>query len=357
MEHKHHSILMMAGGTGGHVFPALAIAMAFKSQGATVNWLGTSRGLESKLLLETDIPLHVMPVRGLRGKRYFNRLKAPFTLLTSFIKAVRVINKIKPTVVIGMGGYVSGPGGLAAKLLRKRLVIHEQNAIPGLTNKLLKPFATQVLYAFDGTFAQSDRVRCVGNPVRKAICEIAPPEARYALHTGKLRILIVGGSQGARAINQVVPEALCDLESEVAIWHQTGPGDATVVQAEYESRKMVAKVMPFISNMAKAYAWADLIICRAGALTISELMAIGLPAIFIPYPYATDDHQTRNAEVMVSNGSARLLLQKDLSAASLTAAITSMGNRLDLQKMAKKAYNSCSKNATQRVIDICITSL
>jgi UDP-N-acetylglucosamine--N-acetylmuramyl-(pentapeptide) pyrophosphoryl-undecaprenol N-acetylglucosamine transferase len=288
-------VLIVAGGTGGHVFPALAVASALRERGVEVTWLGTRRGMEAKRVPEAGFPLDWVEVRGLRGKGVVGWLLAPFRLLRALIQALAVMRRRAPDVVLGMGGFVSGPGGLAARLSGRPLVIHEQNAIPGLTNRLLSRLAGRVLVGFPGTFP--GRERHTGNPVRAAIARLPEPAARLAGRSGPMRLLVLGGSQGALGLNRVVPEALAELSPEARpeVWHQAGERHVALAQEEYGQAGVEGRVVAFIDDMSVAYAWADLVLCRAGALTIAELAAAGVGALLVPYPHAVDDHQSANA--------------------------------------------------------------
>lgn len=345
----------MAAGTGGHVFPALSLAQAFTEQGFTVSWLGTKSGIEVKLVAKAGYPFYPLFVRGLRKKRLLKRVVAYLGMLHSFIQSIYVIAKTNPQLVVGMGGYVSGPGGVAAKLMGRRLVIHEQNAIPGLTNRLLAKISNLTLYAFPGTFAESKKTACVGNPVRVEIASIGAPAERYSARTGPLRILVFGGSLGAKVFNDIVPLSLQQLNFDVEVWHQTGVSGISDTRERYGNAFPAARIDAFIDNMAEAYAWADVVISRAGALTISELMAAGLASLLIPYPYTADDHQTQNATLLVNQGGAILMPQADFSVESLTACLASLQNRARLRKMAICAYNCRQKNATQKAVELCLS--
>lgn len=309
----------MAGGTGGHVFPGLALARELQQRGFTVEWLGTTAGIESRLVPEADIALHVIPVKGVRGKKLMQKLTAPLNILSSVNEAMKILKKLQPNVVVGLGGFVAGPGGLAAKLLGLPLVIHEQNAVAGTTNKILAKFANRVLTAFPISLKNSI---CIGNPVREEIESLESlPVRQQQRNDSKIHILVLGGSRGAQAINQLMPAAFAQLgESErlnLSIWHQTGEMKLDETLADYEKYKVAGKVNAFIDDMAEAYAWADLVVCRAGALTVSEIAAVGVGALFIPFPYAIDDHQTANAKFLQEIGAAEIKQQSELNAGNL----------------------------------------
>ncbi len=309
------NVLIMAGGTGGHVFPALACAREFQARGYAVHWLGTPRGIENDLVPKAGLPLHLIQVSGLRGKGLKSLVKAPLELLKSLFQALRLIRQLRPVCVLGLGGYVTGPGGLAARLNGVPLVIHEQNAVAGTANRSLAPIARRVCEAFPDTFPASDKRLTTGNPVRAEL--FLDAHARAPLTCRRVNLLVLGGSLGAEPLNKLLPEALAQVPLEIrpAIRHQAGRQHAEITAERYRTVAVEADVAPFISDMAAAYAWADLVICRAGALTVSELTAAGLPAFLVPLPHAIDDHQTRNAEFLVRSGADRLLPQKSTGAA------------------------------------------
>ncbi len=353
-----NNILIMAGGTGGHVFPALAVARYLRNEGVEVTWLGTRRGLEARVVPEAGFPIEYISITGLRGRGLLGWLLAPIRLSAALWQALQVCLRCRPGVVLGLGGFVTGPGGVAAWLLRRPLVIHEQNAIAGLTNRLLSRLARRVLEAFPGSFPQSIKTEQTGNPIRADICDLPIPESRMAAHQAELRILVIGGSLGAQALNEVLPQAvsLLPLESRPAIWHQAGQNKDAATRDAYEMVNVEARVEPFIADMAEAYAWADLVICRAGALTISELAAAGLGAILVPYPHAVDDHQTRNALYLTEAGAARLILQPELSPELLANVLRDLlnGGRVGLVKMATEARRLAKPEATRQVAETCL---
>ena len=348
------NILIMAGGTGGHVFPALACAREFKARGYQVHWLGTPRGIENELVPAADIPLHLINVAGLRGKGLKNLLKAPFGLVRAVFQAYKIVRTLKPVCVLGMGGYVSGPGGLAAWLTGSRLVIHEQNAVAGTANRMLHPFADQVCEAFPNTFASHPKCHTTGNPVREELFLETP---RAALHNRQPHLLVLGGSLGAEPLNKLLPEAIGLLAAELRpqVFHQAGKQHAEVTSERYQAQGVSAEVAPFIKDMARAYGWADLVVCRAGALTVSELAAAGLPALLLPLPHAIDDHQTRNAHYLADEGAAFLLPQATTGAADLAARLTEVLMHTDrLKTMAATARRLAKPDATCNVVDICL---
>lgn len=346
-------VLIMAGGTGGHVFPALAVAAEMQSRGFSADWLGTSAGIEAELVPAKGIPLHCIQVKGVRGKSLMARLLAPFQILRAVLQARRLLKVLAPNVVIGLGGYASGPGGAAAKLLGIPLVIHEQNAVAGTTNRILSKFASRVLQAFPGAF---DDGEVVGNPVRREISALPSPSARGLGKRGKLRLLILGGSLGALAINKLVPQALALLDKSLSIEvkHQCGRKHVDITRQAYSEAGVSAQIEPFVDDMAAAYEWADFVICRAGALTVSEVAAAGLGSLLIPFPAAIDDHQTKNGLWLVSGDAARLIQQRDLTPSLLADVLTELGNHPEtLEAMANNARNLAVVDAAARVADAC----
>jgi UDP-N-acetylglucosamine--N-acetylmuramyl-(pentapeptide) pyrophosphoryl-undecaprenol N-acetylglucosamine transferase len=352
--------LIMAGGTGGHVFPALATARVLQRRGYRIVWLGTQRGIEARLVPAEGIPVEWLSVSGLRGKGVVTLLAAPFRLLVALVQALRAVRKHRPSVVLGAGGFVSGPGGLAAWLLRRPLVVHEQNAVAGLTNRVLARLADRVLEGFPGSFGRGVRAERVGNPVRPEIAAVAPPERRYAGREGRVRLLVFGGSQGSARLNAVVPAALAELPKDLRpdVLHQTGTRGLDETRAAYRTRGIDADVRPFIDDMAGAYGWADLAVCRAGALTVAELAAAGVPAVLVPFPAAVDDHQTRNAEYVVEAGAAILLPESDLTPVSLAAVLRDLltAGRPPLETMAAAARRTAITDADERLADACVAA-
>ena len=349
--------LMMAGGTGGHVFPALATARALQELGHEVHWLGASGGMEERLIGDTDIPLSVIHISGLRGKGKLALLLAPFRLMRALGEAWTLQRQIRPDCVVGMGGFVTGPGGIAAWLQKRPLVIHEQNAVAGMTNRWLARFARTVLEAFPDSFGNKVVTRCTGNPVRKDLAALPVPEQRFAARTGALRVLVVGGSLGARVFNEQLPQALALLPegSRPDVRHQCGEKNQAAAEQAYEEAGVTASVEPFIRDMAEAYTWADLVICRAGALTISELCAAGVGAVLVPFPHAVDDHQTRNGEHMVKAGGALLVPQHQLTPEALATTLKELaGDRSKILTMAKAARTLARPDATERVVNYCL---
>ncbi|MDC9719653.1 MAG: undecaprenyldiphospho-muramoylpentapeptide beta-N-acetylglucosaminyltransferase [Gammaproteobacteria bacterium] len=349
LQQKSKRLLVLAAGTGGHVYPALATAEILLKKGWQVQWLGTDRGIESRLVPAAGLKLHCIDVVGLRGKGKLTLLLAPWRLIKSLCQAVGVIRRFKPHCILGMGGFVSGPGGLAAKLLGIPLVLHEQNAIPGLTNRLLRPLAARTLQAFPGSFSKDDVVT-VGNPLRS---DIGPRKETHK----RLRVLVVGGSLGALALNNVVPQAISLLptESRPEMWHQTGPKHLLLTQSVYTSSKVEARIEAYIDDMAQAYAWADLVICRAGALTVSELAGAGMASILVPFPHAVDDHQTANANVLVAAGAAILLPQAQLTPDTLSRVMSDLiGHQPTIINMSTAALTCATPDAADLVAQHCM---
>ena len=349
-------VMIMAGGTGGHVFPALATADVLRQRGVVVEWLGSQVGIENEIVPKAGIPLYRISVTGLRGKGRLSLLLAPFKLARALGQALGVLHRAKPDVVLGMGGFASGPGGLAAWLLRVPVIVHEQNAIPGMTNRTLAWLARRVLRAFPQAFAERSDAVTTGNPVRGPFLELAPPAERFSGREGPLRLLVVGGSLGAQAINDMLPRALALLPDagRPEVWHQTGKRHLDATTAAYAEAGVQASVVPFIDRMDKAYGWADLVLCRSGALTVSEIEIAGLGAIFVPFPHAVDDHQTANARHLEQAGAARVVQQSELSPERLAALLTDMAARETLLQMAERAREQARPDASTTVADICL---
>src|SRR5579883_804129 len=349
-------ILIMAGGTGGHVFPGLAVARCARDLGIEVQWLGTSQGLEARLVPAAGFPLHLITISGLRGKGIKPLLMAPAKISMAILQAKRIIRDFTPQVVIGMGGFASGPGGVASWLIRCPLIIHEQNAKAGFTNKLLSHVAKNVLEGFPGAFPVKSNVITVGNPVRAEIEHLPPPNIRLDPARSPFRLLILGGSLGAQALNEVVPEALSKLPpaERPEIWHQTGDKHFETAKSLYESRNVAATLTPFIEDMAKAYAWADMVLCRAGALTVAELCAAGLGAILVPFPYAVDDHQTANAQFMVKQDAAICIQQSALTPDRLAVIVRQFSQAPEKRlAMAQAAYQLRRGHVAEKIVEIC----
>ena len=347
-------ILIMAGGTGGHVFPALALARLLRAASHEVIWLGTRKGLEARLVPAENIAIEWLSMSGLRGKGAVTTLLAPFKLLQSIWQALRILRRRRPALVVGFGGFVTGPGGVAAWLMRRPLVIHEQNAIAGYSNRVLAHLARRVLSAFPNAFPQGVEARVVGNPVRAEIVMQPPPAVRFAQREGALRLLVVGGSLGAARLNTVVPFAIKDSGLELRVRHQAGERGIEAARKAYAEAGVAADVSPFIADMAQAYAEADLVICRAGALTISELAAVGAAAVLVPFPAAVDDHQTVNAQFLVREGAAVLIADRDLTPARLSAELKSLcEGRGKLLAMAERARLLARPRAAEQLAETC----
>ena len=349
-------VLVMAGGTGGHVFPALAVADLLREQGHEVEWLGTAQRIEARVVPQAGIKLNTISVEGVRGKSKLSLLLAPFKMLKAVWQAREVVRRFNPDVVLGMGGFASGPGALAAYLQGSPLVIHEQNAIAGVTNTQSRRFALRVLQAFPEAFKSGEQGEVVGNPIRGPILQLPAPAQRFAGREGPLRLLVVGGSLGALAINELVPEVLARIPEDQRphVWHQAGETHLDATLAAYQAAGVQADVVPFISAMDEAYAWADLVICRAGALTVSEIAIAGVAALFVPYPFAVDDHQSANAAHLVEAGAAGLIAQRELTNERLLDWLKQHNSREQLLAMAERAREQGRPDAGQRVADICL---
>lgn len=352
-------VLMMAGGTGGHVYPALAVATELMGRGYRVEWVGTERGLEHRVVPAAGITLHCLPVRGVRGKSVLHKLLGLLLLVLASLQALWLVFRLAPSCVVGMGGYVAGPAGVAAWLLRKPLLIHEQNAVAGTTNRMLAPLATRVVAGFPGAFATDIDYTVLGNPLRREL--VAAGAANHYDYIGQrpLRLLVLGGSLGARPINTVLPGAVHllaqDRATQMEVWHQAGDAHADVVRDSYaDLLDKGVKVSPFIDDMAEAYAWADLVLCRAGALTVAELAIMGRPAVLVPLPQAIDDHQTANARSLADRGAAVLLRQDEMTEKSLAESLGSyMAEPQRLATMAAAALAAATPDAAERVSDCC----
>lgn len=350
-------VVVAAGGTGGHVIPALAVADVLRARDIPVVWLGTKTGLEARLVPAAGIDIRWISVAGLRGKNLIESVMGPVKLLRSCAQSLRLIYNLKPQAVLGMGGFVSGPVGIAALLLRKPLVLHEQNAVAGMTNRWLSRVATRVFSAWPGAFTESVKTTVVGNPVRQDIATLANvPHTINADNTQPLRILVVGGSRGARALNETVPLAITQLNRPVQVRHQAGTQEADQVRSLYMKASQASVVVDdFIDDMAAAYSSADVVICRSGAMTVTELSALGVPSILVPFPYAVDDHQTRNAEHLSNTGAAVLMQQTSLNADALADVLGRFTeDRTILETMSKAASQCFAPHAAEAVADALI---
>lgn len=355
-------MLIMAGGTGGHILPALAVAKELQAYGIAVDWLGTLHGLEAQLIPPTGIPLHYIRMRGVRGKSWLRLLATPLRVLYATLQAMRIIHSLRPAAVLGFGGFVSAPGGIAAWLMRKPLVLHEQNAVAGMTNRCLAHLAKQVFQAFPATFPAARQAVTCGNPVRAEMLMLPSPQQRFASRlqqtSGPLRLLVVGGSQGATWFNQLIPAALALLPANTRpeVWHAAGRAALDKTAATYQQLQVSAQVTAFIEDMAAAYSWADLVVCRAGALTIAELAAAGAASILVPFPHAVDDHQTKNAAWMVQAGAAILLPQPQFTQQALLQLLAEFNaDRPRLLQMAIAARQLAIVDATHTIVQHCLS--
>ncbi len=351
-------VIIAAGGTGGHVYPGLAVADALMARDVPVLWVGTPYGMEAKVVPAAGIPFTSLQVRGLRGNGLVGWLLAPLRVTRAVFGAVMLLWRCQPRVVLGLGGYVAGPVGVAAWLLRRPLVIQEQNAKPGMTNRWLSRLARRVLTGLNAPFPSAKAVVQTGNPVRQVLISIEPPAVRYANRAGeRLRLLVLGGSLGARSLNQAVPAALSQwpVSKQPEIIHQAGQRTIETARSAYAAAGLEADVRLFIDDMACVYGWCDLVVCRAGALTISELAAVGVPALLVPFPYAVDDHQTANAQLLVSAGGAEILPDAALQTALFSERLEQLlADRDHLRDMAQKAHALAQPDAAQRVADHCL---
>ncbi len=344
-------ILVMAGGTGGHIFPGLAVAEYLRLEGWRVHWLGNPAGMEFELIQKSGFMFEPIEFGGLRGKGLLVKLRLPLNLYKAMWQSLKVIRRIKPSVLLGMGGYVSFPGALVGVMSGIPLVLHEQNSVAGMANRVLATFAKKVLCAFPNVLAKA---QWVGNPLRSDLLQIPAPEVRYQQRSGVLRILVVGGSLGAVALNEIVPKALHLIPQELRpeVLHQAGKKHLEQLAQNYQEQHVQAQLVPFIENMAAAYSNADVVICRSGAMTIAELAACGVPSLLVPFPFAVDDHQTKNAEYLAAIGAAKLIAQKDLTPQLLADWLMSL-NREKLFVMAQNALKQAKPFATQSVAEIC----
>ena len=346
-------ILVMAGGTGGHVFPALAVAENLRARGEQIVWLGTRAGIEARVVPAANIAIEWLNVQGLRGKGLVTGLLAPFRLLRACWQALRILRRTRPKAVLGLGGFVSGPGGLMAWLLHIPLFLHEQNAIVGLTNRILGRFATHSYVAFPQAARTLVGAKCIGNPVREGFTRLEPPAQRLrARFDSPLQLLVVGGSLGAAALNRILPQALACLEpgQRPRVWHQCGEQHLEDCRERYADARVAAEIVSFIDDMPAAFGWADLVVCRAGALTIAELSAVGLPSLLIPFPYAVDNHQYYNALFLQQQDAAQLLPEDELSPENLALKIRFFQqNRERLVEMAENARAQFQADAAERL--------
>jgi len=344
--------MVMAGGTGGHVYPAMAVADALKAQGWNIVWLATEGGMENRLIEGKGYQKAMITMQGVRGKGLLGWVLLPVKLTKAFAQSFRAIRQHQPNVVLGMGGFAAFPGGLMAKLLGKPVVIHEQNSVAGLTNKVMAKLANRVLAAFPDALKKA---QVVGNPVREGITKLALPATRFKQHTGALRVLVVGGSLGAHALNELVPQAIAAMSEKdrPVVIHQAGIKHIEALKANYVKHGVEADCRAFIDNMDEMYAWADFVICRAGAMTVAELSVLGLGSLLVPFPFAVDDHQTTNAAFLAANGAAFLEQQKDLTVEKLVNILGGLTRNVCL-KMAESARALGKPEATADVARICM---
>jgi len=346
-------ILIMAGGTGGHVFPGLAVASELSARGYQVQWLGSQQGIENRLVPLAGYPLHRLAVTGMRGKGLRMALRLPWMLLRAVTAAWQILREARPVVVLGFGGFAGGPGGVAARLQGIPLIIHEQNAKPGLTNRVLAHLAARVLEGFDGAFGKGATV--VGNPVRRSILDLPAPELRYGARQRPLRVMILGGSQGSRALNTRVPVALSEVFDglPLEVLHQCGAGRTAEAEAAWPAHNWSVEITEFVEDMTAAYRDTDLIVCRSGALTVAEVATAGIAAVFVPLPSAVDDHQTANARWLTDRGAAMLIPEDLLDGPALAAALPRPVTRASLAKIAVRARKQALVDSATRVADIC----
>ena len=351
---SQHCALVMAGGTGGHIFPGLAVADALRERGWRVHWLGAPGSMEQQLVPPRGFAFEAIDFGGVRGKGLLTLALLPLRLLRAFGQSIQVVRRVRPDVLVGLGGYITFPGALMGVALGRPLVLHEQNSVPGLANKVLAGLADRVFTAFPGVLAKARRVQWVGNPLRAEFTQVPDPAARFAGRSGPLRLLVVGGSLGAQALNTVVPQALARLPAEQRpiVTHQSGAKQIDALRANYQAAGVEADLRPFIDDMARAYAEADLVICRAGATTVSEIAAVGAAALFVPFPHAVDDHQSANARFLVDQDAGWLVQQADLTVERLMEVLQKMERPALLQR-ALKAKTMQKLTATREIVAAC----
>ncbi|HUW99089.1 MAG TPA: undecaprenyldiphospho-muramoylpentapeptide beta-N-acetylglucosaminyltransferase [Acidiferrobacter sp.] len=349
--------LIMAGGTGGHVFPGLAVARALRSQGINVVWVGTHNGLEARVVPEAGFPVEWITIQGLRRGSLKDMVLLPGRLAVALWQAFRIFRRHRPALALALGGFVAGPGGVVAWLTRTPLVVHEQNAYAGLTNRWLALIADRVLCGFPDAFGSLPGATHIGNPVRSEILAVPKPDVRLAGREPPLRVLVVGGSQGAQILNEVVPEAVALLDPSVRplIHHQSGPAGLQQTETRYRSHGITAAVVPFIADMAAEYTWADVVICRAGAMTIAELCAVGTTAILVPFPFATDDHQTANARFLTDREAAICVTQAEFSASHVADLLSGLATQPEVAALMAERSRACAMpDATDRIVAACL---
>ncbi|MFK8027398.1 MAG: undecaprenyldiphospho-muramoylpentapeptide beta-N-acetylglucosaminyltransferase [Gammaproteobacteria bacterium] len=351
-------VMILAGGTGGHVFPALAVANELRNRGVPIIWVGTKKGIESRVVPEADFSLAIMSVQGLRGKGFMQYVRAPLIIMKALYESLSIVLKHKPCALLGMGGFVAGPCSLIGVLLRKPLIIHEQNAIVGLTNRILSPLSRIMFTGFPIQY-KKQKIEYCGNPVRSQLLTIEHPEKRLSGRGMTKRLLVVGGSQGAASLNEFIPQAIASISSsiQVEVWHQTGVNRRDATRERYQATNLDVKVEEFIDDIDQAYAWADLIVCRSGAITLAEIAAVGLGSVLVPYPYAVDDHQTANAQSYVKAGAAELVSEAEMSAENLAGMLSRLLSDSEcLIDMACAAKKLVQGNASKRVADECMNA-
>jgi len=356
MSRQGQGVLIMAGGTGGHIFPGLAVAERLRSQGIAVRWLGASGAMECQRVPAAGISLDTVEITGIRGKGLAGWFALPWRLFRAVYQAFVLLGANRPACAVSFGGYAAGPGGLAVKIRGIPLLVHEQNRIPGMTNRVLARFANTVLQAFPGTWQKAVQAKTCGNPVRESLLTLEPPAQRLAGRTGPMRLLVTGGSQGARSLNRLVPAAVSLLPKEwrPEVIHQAGKGWMEETGTIYREAGVEAEVSEFIDDMAAAYGWADLVVCRSGALTVSELAASGVASVLVPFPHAVDDHQSRNAEFLAEAGAAEILPEEGCSAEVLSASLRRLlGDRSHLLGMASAARSVAVPDSADRVAALC----
>jgi UDP-N-acetylglucosamine--N-acetylmuramyl-(pentapeptide) pyrophosphoryl-undecaprenol N-acetylglucosamine transferase len=343
--------LVMAGGTGGHIFPGLAVAEALRERGWKVHWLGGPLSMESRLVPPRGFAFEQIDFSGVRGKGLVTLAFLPLRLLKAFWQSIGAIRRVKPDVVVGLGGYITFPAGMMAVLLGKPLILHEQNSVAGMANKVLAGVADRLFTTFPGVFAKGE---WIGNPLRKEFLEQAPPDLRFAAHTGRMKLLVVGGSLGAKALNEVIPQALAQIPSDQRpqVIHQGGDKQIEQLRANYAAAGVEAELTPFIADTAKAFADADLVICRSGASTVSEIAAVGAAAVFVPFPFAVDDHQTTNAKFLSDQGAAILVPQSELTADRIVQLLSKSEQSAHIL-CRQKAYSLRKIDATEKVVQAC----
>lgn len=356
--------IIMAGGTGGHVMPALAVAEYLQEKGIAIHWLGTRDGIESRLVPQAGFPITYIEIEGLRGKKWQKLFLAPWKILKAVLQSYRILKQEQADMVLSMGGYVAGPGAIAAWLLKRPVVLHEQNAVAGWTNRILAKIACRIMVAFPQAFQKfSKPVIWTGNPLRKAFLSVPSPDIRYEIKTTAsqthepLRVLVLGGSQGALSLNELIPQAIAQIpiEKRPQIWHQTGNKHLEKTRALYNQQQISVQLSDFIDDMVKAYVWADVVICRAGALTIAEIAAMGVASILVPFPYAVDDHQTLNAKYLSDEQAAILMPQSQLNAQNLSQLLIEfIDNPTKSLTMAKACQSLAKPTATRAVAEQCL---